>query len=121
MLLNRDPATRVAVTGPGSAGNETDKLGPATLAAIKKFQVKHGIARPGVIGYGLLGPKTRAKLNELRQSQTGETDQVADLLSAEEKPKIVVSSKARLEMINALLAKIKELQAELAKMQATGL
>ncbi len=40
-------------------------FGPATLKAVKKFQEKYGLASPGAAGYGTVGPKTRAKLNEL--------------------------------------------------------
>lgn len=40
-------------------------FGPATERALKRFQKKYGIATPGVAGYGLVGPKTRAKLNSL--------------------------------------------------------
>ncbi len=40
-------------------------FGPATERAIKRFQVKHGIATYGAPGYGLVGPKTRAQLNVL--------------------------------------------------------
>jgi hypothetical protein len=41
----------------------TGYFGPATLAAVQRFQVKHGIANPGDAGYGIVGPLTRAKLN----------------------------------------------------------
>jgi peptidoglycan hydrolase-like protein with peptidoglycan-binding domain len=41
----------------------TGYFGPMTLAAVKKFQVKYGIAKPGDDGYGHVGPKTRAVLN----------------------------------------------------------
>lgn len=64
-ILNASADTRVAASGVGSPGRESTTFGPATLAAIKKFQVKHGIAKPGALGYGSVGPKTRAKLNEL--------------------------------------------------------
>jgi spore germination protein len=64
-ILNSATDTRVAASGVGSPGRESTTFGPATLAAIKKFQVKHGIAKPGVAGYGSVGPKTRAKLNQL--------------------------------------------------------
>jgi peptidoglycan hydrolase-like protein with peptidoglycan-binding domain len=64
-MLNQDSDTQVALTGAGSPGNETTLFGNATLAAIKKFQVKWEIAKPGDQGYGTLGPKTRAKLNVL--------------------------------------------------------
>jgi peptidoglycan hydrolase-like protein with peptidoglycan-binding domain len=40
-------------------------FGPATERAVKKFQEKHGLARPGDQGYGYVGPKTRQKLNSL--------------------------------------------------------
>jgi len=47
-------------------GSVTGYFGPATLAALKRFQVRYGIAKPGDDGYGLVGPKTRAKLNSLQ-------------------------------------------------------
>lgn len=64
-LLNMDSATRIAASGAGAPGSETNRFGSLTLSAIKKFQVKYGIAKAGVAGYGLVGPKTRAKLNQL--------------------------------------------------------
>ena len=39
--------------------------GNITADCTKKFQVKYGIAKAGDPGYGRVGPKTRAKLNEL--------------------------------------------------------
>ena len=65
MVLNSDPATRVAATGVGSSGKETTMFGNATLAAVKTFQTKYNIASSGSAGYGLVGPATRAKLNSL--------------------------------------------------------
>lgn len=62
-ILNSDSATRVAASGGGSPGRETAYFGPATQAAVKKFQVKYGIAAAGDPGYGYVGPKTRARLN----------------------------------------------------------
>ncbi len=41
------------------------KFGPATLRAVKRFQLKYGITTENGPGYGYVGPKTRAKLNEL--------------------------------------------------------
>lgn len=67
-LLNNDPDTRVAETGVGSAGNETNYFGSLTREAVKKFQKKYGIVSSGdesTAGYGLVGPKTRAKLAEI--------------------------------------------------------
>jgi peptidoglycan hydrolase-like protein with peptidoglycan-binding domain len=64
-VLNSDPATLVASAGVGSKGSESTYFGPATAAAVKKFQVKYGIAKPGAAGYGYVGPATRAKINQL--------------------------------------------------------
>ena len=64
-FLNGDPDTVVAASGAGALGNETSYFGSATAKAVGKFQEKYGIANPGDAGYGTLGPKTRAKLNEL--------------------------------------------------------
>ncbi|TSC77836.1 MAG: hypothetical protein G01um101433_458, partial [Parcubacteria group bacterium Gr01-1014_33] len=36
-----------------------------TRAAVQKLQEKYGIAKEGDAGYGVVGPKTRAKINEL--------------------------------------------------------
>lgn len=60
-LLNMDAATKVASTGAGSAGFETLRFGPATMAAVKKFQTANGISP--VSGY--VGPLTRAALNTI--------------------------------------------------------
>lgn len=46
-------------------GLVTGYFGPATLKAVQKFQEKYGLASSGASGYGSVGPKTRAKLNEL--------------------------------------------------------
>lgn len=61
-ILNSDPETRIAESGPGSPGNETELFGSLTESAVQRFQVKYGIAAPGDSGYGWVGPKTRAKL-----------------------------------------------------------
>ncbi len=67
-MLNSDPDTQIAATGPGSPGNETTRFGALTQAAVKKFQAKYNIVSsgtPSTTGYGAVGPKTRAKLNQL--------------------------------------------------------
>lgn len=65
-LLNTDPDTRIAATGIGSLGQETTYFGTLTLDAVKRFQIKYNIAKSGEHGFGNVGPKTRAKLNELQ-------------------------------------------------------
>ena len=67
MLLNSDPETQISLIGVGSKGNETDFFGGLTTKAVQKFQVKYGIAKEGDEGYGQVGPKTRAKLNQLKK------------------------------------------------------
>jgi peptidoglycan hydrolase-like protein with peptidoglycan-binding domain len=64
-LLNSDPDTQIASSGVGSPGNETDYYGGLTEDAVKRFQAKYGVASSGNAGYGYVGPKTRAKLQEV--------------------------------------------------------
>ncbi|MEI6296796.1 MAG: peptidoglycan-binding protein [bacterium] len=60
-ILNGDADTVVALSGAGSKGNETQSFGPATKAAVIKFQKKWGITPAA----GYVGAITRAKLNGL--------------------------------------------------------
>lgn len=56
--LNGSADTMVAASGAGSPGNETSTFGPATKAAVMKFQTKYSITP--VAGY--VGAKTRAAI-----------------------------------------------------------
>lgn len=60
-VLNMSGDTKVAMTGAGSPGSETSFFGPATKAAVMKFQTKYGISPAA----GYVGPITRAKLNSM--------------------------------------------------------
>jgi len=68
-FLNKDPDTALAVSGPGSSGNETNLFGLLTLKAVIKFQEKYAqdiLAPWGLIeGTGFVGKTTMAKINKL--------------------------------------------------------
>src|SRR3989344_7825301 len=69
----------IAKEGVGSKGNETNYFGSLTREAVKKFQCQHNIVCSGneqTTGYGLLGLKTRAKLNELSATTPSTIDGV---------------------------------------------
>lgn len=69
MVLNSDAATQVSVSGAGSPGNETMYFGPATKAAVIKYQTKHNISPQS----GYVGPLTRASLNAMSTTTTTPT------------------------------------------------
>lgn len=81
-FLNANADTRVAASGAGSVGMETEYYGPATAAAVSKFQVMHradiltpaGLVNPT----GYFGPSTRAKANALCVASTDEDDEDED-------------------------------------------
>ncbi len=78
ILLNNDTETQVNTPGLlGGAGNETDFLGGATEKAVAKFQDKYAteVLRPAGLtkGNGIVGPRTRAKLNSLLETARHET------------------------------------------------
>jgi peptidoglycan hydrolase-like protein with peptidoglycan-binding domain len=68
-LLNQDPQTKLAKTGPGSPNNETFYFGPLTFNAVIRFQEKYKdeILAPWGLekGTGFVGKTTRAKLNAI--------------------------------------------------------
>ena len=52
---------------------ENKPISELTRKAVERFQEKYDIATPGVPGYGTVGPKTRAKLNEMLSSTVAAT------------------------------------------------
>jgi hypothetical protein len=67
--LNMWPDTMVAASGAGSPGNETTTFGPATKAAVIKFQTKYNVTP--IAGY--FGAKSRAQLASICSGSTGGT------------------------------------------------
>lgn len=70
-------------------GKVTGYYGVLTQKAVQKFQEKYSIAKKGGVGYGEVGPATRAKLNLLMRGTVTNSDnntqasletQIADLL-----------------------------------------
>lgn len=49
-MLNESPETVIALEGAGSSGEETSYFGPATKAALIKWQTKNGISATGYFG-----------------------------------------------------------------------
>jgi hypothetical protein len=78
-LLNSDADTRVAATGVGSAGMETQYFGPATAAAVSKMQVKYRaeiLSPAGLVNpTGYFGGSSRAKANALCAAAPVDTDE----------------------------------------------
>jgi len=56
MLVNEGVYPEAMITGT---------FGAFTRAAVQRFQEKYGIAAPGTLGYGEVGPAKRAKMNQL--------------------------------------------------------
>ncbi len=73
IFLNADPDTRIANSGVGSPGKETNYFGILTYKAVIKFQEKYAkdiLAPWGFVkGTGYVGKTTLAKINELMKNK----------------------------------------------------
>lgn len=105
-MLNAGGFT-IAAEGPGSPGNETDRYGSLTQAAVRKFQCTQKIVCDGdgySTGYGFFGPRTRAALLALGPTApvvAASQPASSPIMSAETDPEI-----ARLQAQIAELTKI---------------
>ncbi len=80
-ILNKNGFV-IAENGVGSPGNEGNFYGPATRAAVIKFQIAKGLLNEKDVnapGYGLVGPKTLQKLKELYGYGGGGADNIKNL------------------------------------------
>jgi peptidoglycan hydrolase-like protein with peptidoglycan-binding domain len=96
-----------------SVDSITGVYGPITTKAVQQFQIKYSITAPGSVatGYGLVGSKTRAKINELG----GTYNQSAKLLSEQNLggQATGTTSMTREQLVAYIKGKIAELQAQL--------
>ena len=122
-LLNKNSQTRIAVSGPGSQGKETGYYGYLTQAAVQNFQCKNHIVcsgSPDSTGYGVVGPKTREKLNELYGQGGGSTSAITGGINttniSTSKAKKIAALEAQIQQI---LQVVLQLQQQLAKQAAS--
>ncbi len=105
ILLNADSDTRLANTGPGSPGNETEYFGPITLSAVNKFQGKYSsevlVPAGASAPTGFVGTYTRAKLNSILQEGVSKDPDVSNEIM-EMLQEISERVKALVERVEAL-------------------
>lgn len=91
VFLNRDLDTKLAVSGVGSSGQETQYFGPITKNALIRFQEKYaseiltpfGLSR----GTGYFGPSTRNKIDSILSKEEPVFDQTEKVENEETEQK----------------------------------
>lgn len=95
-ILNTDPDTRIADSGPGSPGEETSYFGNLTRQAVVKLQDKYSeeILKPVGLsnGTGFVGPSTRAKINTLIVGSSGGSENPTSATGTEQKTPVTINS-----------------------------
>jgi peptidoglycan hydrolase-like protein with peptidoglycan-binding domain len=97
----------VSLSGPGSVGNESNYFGEKTTQALRRYQCRFLLICQGseaANGYGVLGPKTRARINAF-----------LDTLKTPEIPQAPVSSQVSdiQKRIQEILQQIQVLQGQI--------
>jgi len=87
------------------SGPITGYFGSLTLAAVKKYQEKNGIATAGQAGYGNVGPATRAKLNASAAAVPASTEAAVSVPAA--------AAQMSSAQVETLQTQIQALQAQL--------
>lgn len=94
----------VANVGPGSTGQETETFGPATKAALIKFQLAKGIIpSANALGAGRLGPATSATVNSLQGGVLPGVSVAASPMSEADKQVLLQSLRTQLAALMAQL------------------
>ena len=81
----------------------TSYYGSLTIKAVQRFQEKYNISGPGRPGYGIAGPKTRTKLNELYGSKA-----IGTSLSEDTKAKIKLIQDQIAQLMTQLIQMLQE-------------
>ena len=111
-VLNSDTDTRVAKSGAGSPGNETNYFGAQTEKAVQKFQEKYELAKKGDAGYGFVGPKTRTKFAEIFENRVEVKREVQQ--KVEENTPVQAQASEQLQtQIQDLMKQIETLQVQI--------
>ena len=88
-------------------------FGSLTKKAVQRFQEKYDIAKSGDLGYGDVGPATRAKINQLLAGSSANIPQLPE--QASDRAKLIQTLR---ETIKTIEAKLVELLAQLVKLKA---